>query len=533
VEFLNRPRTWVAAGAALAGVFLLYLVWHWQIERVEVPPDYFLVRTRLWGKDLTEGQILAADEHHKGVQREVLPEGRYFLNPILWSHKKYPITIVPAGKCLVLTRKAGDEISADRLAQGDFLARDGERGIVEKVLLPGKHRLNPFEYHTELVNAKEIKAHQVGVRTMRWGREPRLAKGRKSPYVVPEGFRGVQEKPVPPGTYYLNPYVEDVVPVDIQSHPVEFTDISFPSRDGFQIRPHVLVAYKVLPDKAPGLFVTLCDDGRLHQADATEEEKKKNEILQKVVLPLIRGYVRIEGSKYDARDYVSQQRGLDDMAAVNPRERLQKEMMEKMGPQCLKVGIVIDSVTVAHLETNKDLSALASQISDREQARILRDKNDELIAQYKQDQERRAKEMLVLQSQELVDAKSKLGVETEKAQQSKEVEEAKLKQEMKSAMARLDAAREQAKAVLTKGKASAAVIVAQNKAEVAGLKTAVGGFPSADHFAQYHVLTRLAPALNEIFASDTSEFAKLFTEYMTPSKKISGVSKTNAGKPNK
>src|SRR5262249_45898555 len=188
--------------------------------------------------------------------------------------------------------------------------------ILEKVLPPGKYYVNPFEYSHELVAAVEVKASQVGVRVLKWGKDPAdpeeqkknpiLLKDRKSPYVVPVGYRGVQEKHLEPATYSINPYVEAIVAVSIRSHPVEFTDIYFPSRDGFMIQPHVLVAYKVIKEMAPDLFVMLCDDGVLNQADKTPEEQKKNPILQKVVLPLIRGYVRIEGSKYDARDYVSQ-----------------------------------------------------------------------------------------------------------------------------------------------------------------------------------------------------------------------------------
>jgi hypothetical protein len=60
------------------------------------------------------------------------------------------------------------------------------------------------------------------------------------------------------------------------------------------------------------------------------------------------------------------------------------------------------------------------------------------------------------------------------------------------------------------------VINLQNEAEVAGLKKAVQGFKSASHFAQYHILTRLSPALREIIASDESEFGKIFSNYMTP-----------------
>src|SRR5262249_49654280 len=67
-----------------------------------------------------------------------------------------------------------------------------------------------------------------------------------------------------------------------------------------------------------------------------------------------------------------------------------------------------------------------------------------------------------------------------------------------------------------KGKAEAAVINLQNEAEVAGLRKAVQGFATAANFAQYQILTRLAPSLREIFASDESEFAKILTNYMTP-----------------
>jgi hypothetical protein len=58
------------------------------------------------------------------------------------------------------------------------------------------------------------------------------------------------------------------------------------------------------------------------------------------------------------------------------------------------------------------------------------------------------------------------------------------------------------------------VIDLENKAEVQGLKTAVESFPTVEAFAQYHVVSKLAPALSEIFASDSSDFAKLFASYL-------------------
>jgi regulator of protease activity HflC (stomatin/prohibitin superfamily) len=534
VNFWNKPRTWIVLGAAALGVFLLYQLWVWEVERVEVGPGEFLVKIDLWGKDLPDGEIVAPDPSYKGIQKDVLTEGRQFLNPLLYSYKVEKILDVPIGQCAVLTHKAGGEISADRRAKGEFLVERNEsgelteRGIVRDVLLPGKHRLNPYVYSYELVPMTKVERQQVGVRTLRWGKDPRELKDRKSKYVVPEGYRGVQEKPVPPGDYYLNPYVEAIVPIDVDLRQVEFSDIYFPSKDGFAIQPHVQVAYKVMPERAPELFVMLCDHGQLSQADKTPEEQLKNPLLQKFVLPLIRGWVRIEGSKYEARDYVSQPKG--EKVAVNPREQLRKILEEKVKPQCLELGVMIESITVSEVEKTSDLSKLADQIFIRETTAAARAKNAKLVEQYEREMKQKAKEVLNERGTKTVAANQELKVAKELAQQKIEVEEAKLKNEMKAAQAKLEAAREQAKATITRGKAEAAIITAQNEAEVAGLKTAVGGFPSADYYAQYQVLMKLSPALSEIFASDSSEFGKLFSTYMTPTKSYANGKGSDAKK---
>ncbi|MGL4550155.1 MAG: SPFH domain-containing protein [Gemmataceae bacterium] len=527
MEFFNRNRAWMIAGLAALGVVLGWQLWKWEVERVEVPSGTFLVVTKLWGKDLDEGQIVAPDDTYKGVQRKMLAEGRHFLNPIFFTYEKQKVLEVPEGRCAVLARKAGVEIPAERKLKGEYLARGRfkvrddepddetlERGILADVLLPGTYRVNPYEYSVELVPAVVIEANQVGVKTLRYGKDPKdLGDRRTSPYTVPEGYRGVQEKAVTQGVHYLNPYVASLTPVDVKSHPAEFKDISFPSRDGFTIQPHVLVAYKVVPEQAAELFVLLCDEGKLPQEDGTPQQQRDNPLLQKVVLPLIRGYVRIEGSKYEARDFVSQQGGAE---AVNPREKLQEELMKKVAPLCKKVGVIIESITVAEFEPNADLKKLSEQIAEREQTRVARERNKKLVEQHKSEQEQKGKELLGEQGKRVVDANAKLKVEKTKAKQAMEVEEAKLKTELLAAQATLDASRETAKATLTQGKAEASVITANNQAEVAGLKASVEGFPSPDAFAQYHVVSRLSPALGEIFASDTSDFAKLFSGYMTP-----------------
>ncbi|MHB1425517.1 MAG: SPFH domain-containing protein [Gemmataceae bacterium] len=526
MSFWNKPRTWLILGVVILAVLLAQQFWHWEIERVEVPSDHFLVRIHLWGDDLGEDEIIAPDEQHKGVMEEEFKEGRYFLNPLLWDHEIHKAAIVQPGRFLVLTRRFGKPIPPQRVARGEILAGAGERGVVPEIKGPGKYYINPHAYDTSEHDAVQIRAGQVGVRTLLWGKDPRELKAEPGDnvYVVKEGYRGVQEKPLHPETYYPNPYVERIVPIDTRTHEVLFTDIDFPSPDGFHLNPHIKVVYRVLPDKAPLLFVTLSNDGILHQGDVTEKEKNENEILQKVILPLIKGYVRIEGSKYDARDFITQKADSADGAAVNPLEKLQQALTKKVTPPCAQLGIVIESLSIGRMDPSKELKELADQISQREQTRLAREKNQELIEQYKQDQKLKAAEALQKQNEEVVQANTRLKVQKTKADQMKEVEEAKLKVDLTSAEIRLEAARDRAKATLNKGKNEAEVITAQNQSEVAGLRTAIQGFPSPGHFAHYHVIARMGPALSEIFASDNSDFARLFSSYLTPSMSMPAAS---------
>lgn len=545
----GKPRFWAWVIVAILGLAIAQQAWHWEIERVEVPAGKYLVRARKFGffaKDLPEDQIVAPDDSHKGVMLDVLGEGRHFLNPLFWTTEKHDIVVVPAGTCLVLSRKFGERISDERLAAGEILASHdpanpfaGERGIMRDVLLPGSYRLNPYAYSWESVPAVEIRVDQVGVRALKIGLDPRQMPEdpKRGHYVVADGYRGVQQSTVPPGTYYINPYVESITPVEVRSHRVEFEDIQFPSRDGFILRPRVVVEYAVEAEKTPELLVRLTDDGVLHQRDETPQDQLSNEVLQKVILPHIRGYARIEGSNFDARDFIltataeatalatPDPAATTDPAAppapppnpvksINAREQMQKALMEKVRPRCAELGVEIRAVTLPDMRPPKEL---ADQIAMRELARVEQDKNKVLLRQHKAQQELAAKEGLKQQAKEKVEAQTRLIQAETKSDQLKEVEEARLKQELENAQIALEAARDQATASIAKGKAEAKVIELQNEAEVAGLKAAMRGFSSARNFAQYHMMAKLAPALAEIFASDESEFSRLFARYLTPS----------------
>ena len=517
----NKPRTWIVIGVLAGACLLGQQFWHWEVERIDVKTDTYLVLVHRWGKDLPEDEMVAPDDSYKGVMLAVKQEGRHFVNPLFWGYEVHPIIKVPTGKCLVVTRKFGKHIPDERISQGDVLALpvqqelDGERGILRDTLKPGDYRLNPYAYSWQQVDAVEIGPDQVGVRTLKVGTDPRTLTldPAKPRYVVPDGYQGVQQSPASGGSYYLNPYVETITPVEVRSHTASLSDIEFPSRDGFILKPHVTVEYQVQRDKAPEVLVRLTDEGVLHQLDATPKQQEQNEILQKVILPHMRGYARIEGSNFDARDFIIAASAQANEQPINPREKLQQALLAKVRPRCQELGIEIRAVLLGEMKPPAELS---EQISLRDLARVEQQKNAVRLGQYKEMQKLMSIQTLKEQTREMVEVNTRLQVMNTQAKQQKEVEELKLKQELDNAQIGLEAARSRAEAILAKGKASAAVIQLQNEAEVAGLRTAVQGFASAAHFAQYHVISKLAPALKEIFSSDDSEFAKLFAGYMTP-----------------
>ncbi len=187
----------IAAGA--------WLFWQWGVCRFYVPPGHMAVIVTKTGRDLPPGKILAGPGE-KGIQEEVLGEGRYFLNPLTHERRIMPIIEIPAGRIGVVTSKVGEN-----LPPGEFLAEPGQKGIWRRVLGPGKYRMNPFGYEIEVVDAISIPIGYVGVVTSLAGRQSDEAG------FADIGEKGVREDILQPGLYYINPrqYKIDVLEIGL------------------------------------------------------------------------------------------------------------------------------------------------------------------------------------------------------------------------------------------------------------------------------------------------------------------------------
>ncbi len=187
---MNNLKWMAGAGAALA---VGWFIWQWGFCRFYVDPGMMAILTAKTGDPLPPDQILA-QPGQKGIEEQPLGEGRHFRNPLFYTYKMMPIIVIPTGKVGIVTSKVGAE-----LPPGEFLAEPGQKGIWRRVLGPGKHRLNPYGYQVDIVDAVIIPVGYVGVATSLSGRQTT-----PGAFAGP-GEKGVRQDILQPGLYYLNP----------------------------------------------------------------------------------------------------------------------------------------------------------------------------------------------------------------------------------------------------------------------------------------------------------------------------------------
>ena len=125
--------------------------WSWEVMPQFVVPDGKIgIRIALDGDDLPYGQVLA-EPGQKGILREVLKPGRYPYNPYAEKIELHDPVTIPAGLPGGRRRCWPGRRPKDPNA---FLVKDGERGVQKETLDPGTYYLNPYETRVSLVDCR-------------------------------------------------------------------------------------------------------------------------------------------------------------------------------------------------------------------------------------------------------------------------------------------------------------------------------------------------------------------------------------------
>ena len=486
----------LAVPLAVLAAALFLPIWFWFFWRIEPAPGEIAVLIRKTGKDLPSGQILALEKGQKGIQLDVLAEGRWFKNPYSWDWEIRKITDIPAGKLGVLTRLYGKELPG-----GQILAPEGYKGIVPKVLGPGKHRINPYAYGVQQFDAITIRPGFGGVMTSLVGKDvlaDELPEEDRNTFLVKEGMKGVQPGILDAGTYYLNPYMVVVTEVNLQSQRFELSGddaIGFLTLDGFTVNVEGTIEYALMRDRAALL---------------THQVGDMDDILKKIVLPKARGFSRIEGSKNPAKNYI----------AGTTRQKFQDNLEAHLIAQCRNWGVDIKSVLIRNI-TPPD--AIASIIREREVAVQDANKYGQQIEQAKSEAELVKQEMLAVQNKEKVEADTARIRAVIAAEQGREVRLTRANKDLEVAKLENAAAKAQAEAKLLQAHAEGGVIRMKNEAEASVIENQVKAFGTGAALARYAFYGKIAPQIRSILSGDQAEGIGGLLKWMAPASAKGGA----------
>lgn len=275
----------------------------------------------------------------------------------------------------------------------EFISRGGQRGPQKDILLPGTYYINPLVFKVIPDTAKEIKPGEVAVVVSNVGKDPgeeirqamaakireklereeeqqvhlaaekldlvdgeggsieqikaelqsgdpadqRLDQGAHEAYVVPEGFRGIQEAVVGPGKYYINTLAMSPIIIPTTNMTVEWTaeklDNSFDpfaviSKDGFTMQLEVRVVFRVKPEDAPFMVAKIGNTDRL---------------IQNVMHPLIDSIFRNQASESSAMAYLQNRHEEQERAEARVRMHL------------LKYHVDVVNVLICHIHLPEEL----------------------------------------------------------------------------------------------------------------------------------------------------------------------------------
>ncbi len=265
------------------------------VQVLVIPAGKVGVVTSKVGEDLPPGEFLA-QPGQKGIWRNVLGPGKYRLNPVGYHVDVVDAISIPIGYDGVITSLAGKQAP-----EGQFATR-GEKGVRRDVLQPGLYYLNPMEFKIDIleigvnqvsllgkagsavITKTQIATQNETMNTLQANqlREQKAKRGdylQQSQYLAPAPMQEVDK--MAPGskssysateaTFVLNQFVE------------------FPSRDGFEISLDMTVEFELLPENIAWIFRSY---GDLPAA------------VDKIIMPQILSVSRLKGSAYGARDFI-------------------------------------------------------------------------------------------------------------------------------------------------------------------------------------------------------------------------------------
>jgi uncharacterized membrane protein YqiK len=281
------------------------------------PRDY--VATTLQGHDnFQDGSEFINRGGQRGPQNDILLPGTYYINPLLFKVIPAPAEEIKPGEVAVVVSNVGKDPSEEI-----------RRNMAAKV----RERMEREEKEQAAETAPEIKAELLTGDPA----DRRLDEGAHEAYVVPEGYRGIQETVVGPGRYYINTLAKTPIIIPTTNQTVEWTTgevantfnpFEVISKDGFTMQLEVRVVFRVKPEDAPFMVAKIGGIDRL---------------IQNVMHPLIDSIFRNQASESSAMAYLQNRHEEQERAEARVRSHL------------LKYHVDVVNVLICHIHLPEEL----------------------------------------------------------------------------------------------------------------------------------------------------------------------------------
>jgi uncharacterized membrane protein YqiK len=289
------------------------------------PGDY--VAESVAGHDnFQDGHEFIDGKGQRGPQKDILLPGTYYINPLLFKVIPETAKEIKPGEVAVIVSNTGKDPS-------DEIRRQMAAKVRDRMEREEKEQAAQSAAHLDEADAQEIKSELLNGDPA----DRRLDEGAHEAYVVPEGYRGIQETVVGPGRYYVNTLAITPIVIPTTNQTVEWTSgevvntfnpFEVISKDGFTMQLEVRVVFRVKPEDAPFMVAKIGGIERL---------------IQNVMHPLIDSIFRNQASESSAMAYLQNRHEEQERAEARVRAHL------------LKYHVDVVNVLICHIHLPEEL----------------------------------------------------------------------------------------------------------------------------------------------------------------------------------
>jgi uncharacterized membrane protein YqiK len=293
------------------------------------PRDY--VAESFAGHDnFQDGHEFIGKGGQRGPQKDILLPGTYYINPLLFKVIPETAKEIKPGEVAVVVSNVGRDPSEE-------VRREMAQKVRQRMEREEKEQIEESSARLDVMDDKRT-AEEIKLDLMMGDpADRRLDEGAHEAYVVPEGYRGIQEAVVGPGRYYVNTLAISPIVIPTTNQTVEWTagevantfnPFEVISKDGFTMQLEVRVVFRVKPEDAPFMVAKIGGIERL---------------IQNVMHPLIDSIFRNQASESSAMAYLQNRHEEQERAEARVRAHL------------LKYHVDVVNVLICHIHLPEEL----------------------------------------------------------------------------------------------------------------------------------------------------------------------------------